>query len=302
MLIRKNFQGQGERIILTVGFYDGIHLGHQQIIKYLVEKAKEIQSKSCLLTFNFVSDSCFSLTSFPFLTTWPEKREVFEKLGLDMVNLFSFTPQFKSLSPECFLNELTKNYQIAEIAVGEDFAFGRNREGNIEWLRKAQKRFSFALTVLPHLRVNGEKISSSGIRRLIKEGKVNQAGSYLGHYPTIIGEVIKGQGRGQKMGFPTANVRADPQKLLPAPAVYAGQINYKGKTFKAIVNVGNRPTFQDNSFGVEAHILGFHRQIRGETISLELISKIRQIQQFSTFLDLVKRLNKDKRFVEEMSA
>jgi len=236
------------------------------------------------------------------LTAWKEKKEILKDLGLEMVNLFSFTTQFKSLSPECFLRKLTENYRLAGIVVGEDFAFGKTREGDIEWLKRAEKQFHYTLTVIPHLRMKGKKVSSSGIRQLIREGRVNQAARYLGRYPTVLGRVIKGKGIGREIGFPTANLQVDPGKLLPAAAVYAGQIKHKGETFRAIVNVGNRPTFQDDSLGVEAHILRFHSQIRGEIISLELIRKIREIQQFSMSLDLVKRLNQDKRLVEEISS
>ncbi len=288
-------------VILTIGFYDGIHKGHQEIIRYVTDQAKRKKGKSCIITFSSHPSGFLSGKPLFLLTTWEEKEEILAQTGMDLVVLLDFTSQLASLSPNSFIQKIGQNLEIREIVVGEDFVFGNRREGNVRWLRENEKVLKYKLKVIPSLKVGEEKVSSSLIRRWLKEGEVKKAILWLGRYPTILGRVIKGKGRGRNLGYPTANLDPYPQKLLPGPGVYAGKVMVGGNYYKGIVNVGTKPTFKDMSFGVEVYILGFQEDIYGEEIKIELVARLRQIEQFSSSLDLAKRLEEDKKKAEKLN-
>jgi len=289
-----------KNVALTVGFYDGVHKGHQRIIKELVKRAKMIRGKSCVVTFTPHPLELFSHQPFHLLTALEEKKEIFAKLNVDLVVVFNFTSQFASLSPYSFIKKLKENIDIKEIIVGKDFVFGRGREGNIQWLKRFEDILGYKLRVISLLETEEEKISSSLIRKLLRKGEISKAIQYLGHPPTIIGKIVKGRRRGYLLGYPTANLKTYPYKILPLPGVYAGKVILKEKTYKGIVNVGDKPTFRDTSFGVEVHIIDFEEEIYGETIKIELIDKMRKIEDFPSPLYLSKKLKEDREKAEKI--
>lgn len=302
MEVRRGFS-QGKKykdIVLTLGFYDGVHKGHQRILKYMTGQVKRRKGKSCLITFLSHPSEFFSGRSLSLMTTWEEKEEILARAGIDLVMLLDFTSQLASLSPHSFMVKIKQDIEIGEIVVGEDFVFGNKREGDVRWLREKEKVFGYKLKVIPSLKVGGEKVSSSLIRRWLKEGEVKKVTRWLGRYPTILGRVIEGKGRGRNLGYPTANLEPHPEKLLPGAGVYAGEVMVGGNYYKGIVNVGNKPTFKDMSFGVEVYILGFEKDIYGEEIKIELVAKLRQIEQFSSSRQLAKRLEEDKEKAEKI--
>lgn len=302
MEVKKGFF-QGEKykdIILTIGFYDGIHKGHQKIFNYIMNQIKRRKGKSCVITFSSSPFEFFSGKSLPLLTTWQEKEEILAQIGIDLVVLLDFTSQLASLSPYSFVEKIKQNLEINKIVVGEDFVFGREKEGNIHWLKENEDIFGYKLKVVSSLKIGGEKVSSSLIRRWLQKGEIDKVTRWLGRYPTILGKVIEGKGRGRSLGYPTANLAPHPDKILPAPGVYAGRVSLGRKSYKGIVNVGSKPTFKDRSFGVEVHILRFKRDIYGESIKIELVTKLREIERFSSSLCLAKRLEKDKKEAEKI--
>jgi len=302
MEVKRNFPHNEEykHVILTIGFYDGVHLGHQKIIKNLIERARVKSRRSCVITFTPHPSEFFSHQPIPLLTTWEEKREILNQLGVDLVINFTFTSEFASQSPLSFIRKLKGNLEMEEIIIGEDFVFGKDREGDINWLRKREGEFGYKLRVIPLLKVEGEKLSSSLIRNWLKRGYIKEATQWLGRAPTILGRVIEGKRRGKLLGYPTANLEPSPCKLLPCAGVYAGRVILKEGIFKGIINVGGSPTFGENSIGVEAHILKFKGDIYGERVKIELVDKIRETRKFSSPFSLVKRLEKDKTIAEEM--
>ncbi|MEA3485701.1 MAG: bifunctional riboflavin kinase/FAD synthetase, partial [Candidatus Aerophobetes bacterium] len=279
-----------KHVILTIGFYDGVHLGHQKIIKNLVQQATTRGKRSCVITFTPHPSEFFSRKSLPLLTTREEKREILNQLGVDLVINFSFISEFASQSPSSFMRKLKENLEMEEIIIGEDFVFGKDRKGDVNWLKEREEKFGYKLKVIPLLRVEGKKLSSSLIRNWLKKGYIRKVIHWLGRPPTISGRVIKGKRRGKLLGYPTANLEPHSCKLLPCAGVYAGRIILRRGIFKGIINVGGSPTFGENSVGVEAHILKFKEDIYEERVKIELMDKIREIRKFSSSFSLVKRL------------
>lgn len=302
MEVRRGFSKKEkyEDVILTIGFYDGIHKGHQEIIRYVTDKAKRKKGKSCVITFPSHPSGFLSGRPLSLLTTWEEKEKLLAQAGIDLLVFLNFTSQIASLSPHSFIEKIRQVLEIREMVVGEDFVFGNRREGDIHWLKENEKAFEYKLKVIPSLKVGEEKIGSSLIRRWLKEGEIEKATLWLDRYPTILGRVIRGKRRGRDLGYPTANLEPHPEKLLPGPGVYAGKVILGGDYYKGIVNVGGKPTFNDMSFGVEVYILGFGKDIYGEEIKIELVTRLRGIEQFSSSLDLTKRLEVDEKRAEEI--
>ncbi len=302
MEVRRGFSKKEkyEDVILTIGFYDGIHKGHQEIIRYVTGKAKRKKGKSCVITFPSHPSEFLSGRPLSLLTTWEEKEKLLAQAGIDLLVFLNFTSQIASLSPHSFIEKIRQVLEIREMVVGEDFVFGNRREGDVRWLKENEKAFEYKLRVIPSLKVGEEKIGSSLIRRWLKEGEIEKATLWLGRYPTILGRVIRGKRRGRDLGYPTANLEPHPEKLLPGPGVYAGKVILGGDYYKGIINVGGKPTFKDMSFGVEVYILGFGKDIYGEEIKIELVTRLRGIEQFSSSLDLTKRLEVDEKRAEEI--
>ncbi|MCD6317827.1 bifunctional riboflavin kinase/FAD synthetase [Candidatus Aerophobetes bacterium] len=300
MKIRKGFSPGKERVVLTIGFFDGVHLGHQKIIGDVVKEAKLRGIKSCVVTLDRHPSKLFSHRSVPLLTSQEEKERIMYQLGVDLVQIFPFTLRFASLSPYQFLCKLKQSFNFEQIIVGEDFVFGQGRKGNVKLLHQVKNDFGYELVAIPSLKLKGEKISSSLLRQWLGKGEIEKVTRWMGRYPTILGEVIEGDRRGRTLGYPTANLRPHPQKLLPSPGVYAGKVKLMGKTYRTLINVGDKPTFKDFSRGIEAHIFDFSKEIYGQSLRIELVSKIRDIQTFSSSLELISRLEKDKEEAERI--
>ncbi|MBC7189080.1 riboflavin biosynthesis protein RibF, partial [Candidatus Aerophobetes bacterium] len=277
MLIRKDFSSSNGKmeVFLTIGFFDGIHLGHRRIIEKVVERAKKEGCQSCVVTFNRHPDELFSGKKVFLLTSWEEKRELFEEMGVDVVQIFTFDRKFAALSPEAFLEKLNKIFKIRQIIVGEEFVFGAKKSGDIAFLTRKASEFGFTVEAHPCVRLDGEKISSSLLRKWFQEGKIKKVIAGLGRFPTIYGKVTPGRKKGRELGYPTANLEPHPEKLLPAKGVYAGYVRKNGEIYKALANIGERPTFGDFTCQVEVHLMGFEGELYGEIIKMEVVEKIR---------------------------
>ncbi|MBE0477738.1 bifunctional riboflavin kinase/FAD synthetase [Candidatus Aerophobetes bacterium] len=302
MIIRKDFSNSGEKsaVCLTIGFFDGVHRGHKKIIKDVVEGARLNNLQSCIVSFHCHPNEFFSGRPMKFLTSWEEKEEIFQSLGVDLIQVFTFNSRFASLSPEQFLQKLSEIFYIHEILVGEGFNFGRRKEGNISFLYKKQSKFGYRLRVIPYVKFKREKVSSSLLRRWLEEGKIQKVARGLGHYPTLMGKVTCGRGKGREIGYPTANIESHPEKLLPPGGVYVGYVELGGKNHKALINIGARPTFGDLTCGVEVHIINFNNQLYEKMLKVYLVEKIRDIVFFPSPAHLSQQLERDKEKAEQI--
>lgn len=286
-------------VFLTLGFFDGVHLGHRTLLQNLTKRAKEKRGVACVVTFFPHPSHILSANPVSLLTSWEEKRWLISRLGIDLLLLFSFTRKFSLLLPEEFLEKLLTRLEVREIIIGEDFSFGKHRRGTSLWLKTNGPRLGIRVSTFPLLKVEGEKISSSLIRKLIKEGNFEKASNLLGGPFPIWGKVIKGKGRGKKLSFPTANLKIPSFKLLPPPGVYGGRCLFNSTFYPVLLNVGTRPTFGEEERVVEVHVLNFRGELYGRVLRVEVIEKIREIEKFPSLSALKKKIEEDKRYFEE---
>ena len=263
-----------DKPVVSLGTFDGVHLGHQAIIKRLLERSKEKNKIGLVVTYEPHPQSVVAPESAPqVLTTLEEKLYLFEKLRVEETLVINFDEKLSELAAEEFLGEiLVKKLNAGEIIVGHDHAFGRNRSGKIELLVWASKKHNFEVEVLPaiysenfskdsaqtavgiHTPVWKERISSTKIRKELKEGDFGKGIKMLGHSYPIWGEVIKGRGRGKILDYPTINLKTPPWKLLPKDGVYSVQVQIQDKNYFGMLHIGDKPTFDDTSHSMEVHL------------------------------------------------
>jgi riboflavin kinase/FMN adenylyltransferase len=229
------------------------------------------------------------------LTTSEERASLLGNLGVDVVITHPFDLQVAATSARDFMNNLNTKLDIEQLMVGYDFALGKDRSGDVEVLTAMGEEFGYAVTAIPPIKINGEVISSSLIRKSIFEGQVVRAAQLLGRAYRITGEVIPGDGRGRAIGIPTANLKLWNDRAVPAAGVYVCHANIQGKTLGAVTNIGIRPTFKPQSdlTWVETHILDFSENIYGQEIQLDFITRLRDEQRFPDIQTLVDQIHTD---------
>jgi len=285
-----------EKTCITIGNFDGVHLGHQAIISQMVNQANSRGNPLIVITFFPNPYDYFNpqINSF-YLSTPEEKEALLLGLGVDHVLTFLFDQDFANLKPEEFLSILKNKLAIKTLVVGEDFALGKNRQGTIPVLREIGQNLSFKLKVLPSVELGDKEISSTKVRKLLDDGNVGEAANFLGRYYGISGVIIQGSGRGAKIGLPTTNILHWPKKKLPATGVYATHVKLLGKHYQGITNVGYRPTFENQTLpNIETHIFEFDDEIYGEKMTLEFIEKIREEKKFSGVDAFLAQIEEDK--------
>lgn len=291
----KDFGRSFRNPVLTLGNFDGVHLGHQRIFRRVSEKAKEIGGDSIAYTFEPHPVQILKPERDPFLLLpVAERLRLIGELGIDVAICAPFTREFANLTAEEFVRDiLHKQIGVRQVFVGQDTTFGRNREGSVPLLKEFGKRFGFAVEAVGSVEVAGSAISSSRIRRLIRQGDVRRAAELLGRYPLVVGEVIHGRGRGSnKLGFPTANLNTSPV-LIPKPGIYAVWAIYEGQKYPAVANLGWNPTFHDREFSVEVHILHFDQDIYGHPLRVEFVERLRDEVAFRGPEELIAQIKKD---------
>lgn len=283
--------------MLTLGMYDGVHIGHQSIIKKLIQIADEVDGESTLLTFEphprvVLSNENVDLQ---LLTPLDEKIKLLEKAGLQNLVLHPFTKEFSQLSSEEFVRDLlVKKMGVHTIIIGHDHHFGKNREGNFEQLQKLSKELDFNLIKIEEVKNNDLLISSTQIRNALFEGNVGFAHKGLGRYYSLSGKIIHGDKLGRTLGFPTANLELPQYKLIPKDGVYFVKAHVNNQIYKGLLSIGNRPTVTNsNEKRVEVFILDFNEEIYGKTICVELIEFIRDDKKFDSLEDLIQQMNSD---------
>lgn len=288
---------------VTVGSFDGVHRGHQELIQHLVEGAHHDQSPAVVITFHPHPASIFKRIPQAYTLTSPESREaLLRALGVDHVITLKFDAELANLTALNFMELLKKHLGITHLLIGFDFALGRNRSGDLDSLQQIGKLLNYQVEVIRPVKVNGETISSTQIRNLLQEGKIKQANTMLGRPYTLEGPVIHGEHRGTGLGFPTANMDIPSDRLLPARGVYAGWGIVEGKTYQAVTNIGVRPTFANplSEPRVEPFLLDLQEDLYGKLLKLELIEYLRPEKTFPTPADLVEQVNRDIQTAREI--
>jgi riboflavin kinase / FMN adenylyltransferase len=289
---------------ITVGSFDGIHLGHRRIISRMLSIAKERSLRSVVLTFEPHPRKVLNpeeSRSFGLLCTLGEKIELLAGLDVDLLFIVRFTREFASSSSEDFIREVLAGLLSAEsVIVGYDHGFGNRRSGTGKTLAALGRELGFNVEVIDEVRIEEEHISSTRIRSLLESGKITEANMLLGSSYVLSGTVVHGDKRGRLIGFPTVNLElADPDKLLPKSGVYSARTTIDGVSMKAMLNIGVRPTVSQDGFrSVEAHILCYEGSLYGKSMRFALENYIREERRFDSLEELKLQLEKDKKTVE----
>ncbi len=281
-------------ILLTIGVFDGVHLGHKYLISQLKEHARQQNLLSGVATFRQHPQEVLApQTKLSFLTDLAERINLLKNEGVEAIITLSFTHELAQLSTRQFIS-LLKNYlRMRGMVVGPDFALGRNREGNIDALRVLAQDMNFSITVVPPIMINGEVVSSTAIRRALADGDMKRVHNLVGHPFSLHGRVISGAGRGIKLGFPTANLDINPQQALPADGVYATWAYIDDKAYYSMTNIGRRPTFSGNERTVEVYVLDYHSDLYEHELRIDIIERLRSEKQFDTAEELQRQIAED---------
>tara|TARA_B100000161_G_C33502497_1_gene392393 strand:- start:46 stop:984 length:939 start_codon:yes stop_codon:yes gene_type:complete len=289
-----------KKYFITVGTFDGVHLGHKKIITHLVKKAKQKNCGTLLLTFDPHPRKVVQPSNAPMLLqTIEERSEILSKLGLEIIFVQPFTKAFSKLNAEEYVKDILVNQlNVEHLLVGYNHRFGKNRTANIFDLKKLGKKYKFSVGEIQAHIVNKITVSSTKIRHAINNGNIKYANSLLGHTYKLKGIVMKGRQNGKKIGFPTANVKINErEKILPKNGVYAVKVNYNEMTNLAMMNIGTNPTFSGNYISNEVHLINWDGNLYKKEIEIFFIERIRDEKKFNSIQDLSIQLQNDKNYV-----
>lgn len=294
----ENWDFKGESIV-TIGTFDGVHLGHQKLLNHLNSLKTDINQKSVVFTFEphprkvlFPEQSDLQL-----LTTLDEKKSRIEEAGIDILIVFNFTREFAEIEPEKFiLNILKDKLHVKKIVIGHDHKFGKDRKGDIQTFRKLSAQYGYEVDEISAEQIHNMNISSTRIRKALFEGNVDVANQNLGYNYPLSGKVIHGLKNGRSIGFPTANLEIKyPEKLIPGSGVYFVKVFIEGISYFGMMNIGINPTINsDNKLKLEVNIFNFDKSIYDKIIGIEFISRIRDEKKFGSKEELILQLRKDK--------
>ncbi|MDX1622463.1 MAG: bifunctional riboflavin kinase/FAD synthetase [Gemmatimonadota bacterium] len=287
------------RTTVTVGTFDGVHRGHRAVLEEIVRRALSTGRASALVTFDPHPLEVVAPERAPcLLTTMAEKRFLWPQFGLDYVHVLRFTPALREMEPGSFVREiLVGRLRVAELVIGYDHGFGKNRSGDVDTLRSLGGELGFDVDVVGPVESEGEAdaVSSTGIRKAVAEGDLAAAARGLGRPYEALGEVVEGSGRGRELGFPTANLRFGPRKCLPPDGVYAVRIELGGERTGGMANLGPRPTFGEPERRFEVHLFeGPDRPLYGARPSVAFVKRLREVREFSGADELTAQLERDE--------
>lgn len=282
--------------VLTLGNFDGIHIGHQTLLKRISEWAKKEDLPSVVVTYSPNPAVVLgSRADFKYLMDESEKIRQIQEFGIDCLMLLEFNIELSKMSAEDFLKDIIIGQLNAKhIVIGFNHFFGANRRGNVELLREYSEKYQYGVELFETSSYNGEKVSSSLIRKCLEQGEVFKASKLLGRPFSYSGEVVEGEKRGRLLGYPTANIKPKADYLLPAAGVYAGTCQWDDQFFKAMINIGSNPTFADADYRLEAHLFGFEGDLYNKRIQIHFYQKLRNEQKFDGADSLKAQLDKDK--------
>jgi len=282
---------------LAIGVFDGVHRGHQMLIHQVVRKARSVGGTSVVLTFDpHPVHVLHPGIACPLLVSLPHRLKFMEALGVDVCMVIRFTKKFSHLTPEQFIQDyLVKRIHPQEVFLGDDFRFGQNRSGDLDFFQEAARQYGFKVNIFSAVKSHKERISSTRIRKLITDGEILAASRLLGRRVSVLGKVIKGDSRGGKLGFPTANLECACDPFIP-PGVYLVYVTLDKKIFKGIANIGFRPSFYKKAGKalLEVHILDFNKNIYGREMIVEIIRKLRDEKKFLTQEALIAQIKADE--------
>lgn len=290
----KNFNEKLPKPVLTLGNFDGVHLGHQAIFKKVAERAREIKGASIAFTFEPHPLKVLAPERSPrLLNTFHGKMKLIEAAGIQVVICADFTREFADQNPQDFAREvLHEKIGAREVYVGYDYAFGKGREGSIESLTAMGRTHGFEVGVVEAVQVDGMVVSSSMVRDVISAGRVDEAVKFLGRYYAIEGTVVHGTSRGHELGFPTANIHTS-NELVPPYGVYAVIAHVGGRKLKGVASIGVRPTFDNGPMSLEVYVLDFDGDLYGKHLEVSFVARLRGEEKFSDAESLVRQIKKD---------
>lgn len=286
--------------VVTIGTFDGVHLGHRKLIQMVNEMSGKMNGEGVAITFwphpRRVLDEVKDEVSL--LNTFEDKIRIFEELKLDNLIILDFTKEFSKQKPEIFLTDiLVKKLHAKALVIGFNHRFGVNRSGNFEFLKNNADLYGFEVIEVPAFEMNGETISSTKIRGALLQGDVERANLWLGYPYRLEGKVVRGMGLGKKIGFPTANIDiGNIEKLVPKDGVYVVKAGVEGRSYYGMLNIGNNPTFPERPRTIEVNIFDFDEDIYNSFISVDLVARVRDEKKFSGVEELIQwiRLDKEK--------
>jgi riboflavin kinase/FMN adenylyltransferase len=281
--------------VITIGNFDGLHLGHQKIIQTVIREANEINGTSMVVTFDPHPMKVLAPEKEVKLLTTPRERErLIQTMGIQVLLCITFNEEFSRLQPDEFIEDiLIRKINAKRVIIGQNYAFGKARKGTTELLRRRGRKYEFKVKVVRHAKLNGEIVSSSKIRSFLSMGQVFKASTFLGRAYTIEGNVIKGAGRGEKLlHVPTANITT-PNELVPREGVYAVKVGLRRGFFDGVANIGKKPTFSDSVPSYEVHLFNFNGNLLGESLRIHFVDWIRNQQSFPDALSLERQIRHD---------
>ena len=280
--------------LLTIGVFDGVHLGHKYLLSRLIELAGQQNLLSAVVTFDPHPQKMLSpKTRLPFLTDLDQRITLLKNEGVEAIIISPFTPELAQLSAYEFVSLLKKYIRMKGLVIGPDFALGRGREGDINALRTLGEDMDFTVTVVPPVMINDEVISSTAIREALAEGDLKRVHNLIGRPFSLHGRVIPGASRGAKLGFPTANLDIDPEQALPAEGVYATWAYINDTVSESMTYIGNQPTFGGRQRAVEVYVLDYHGDLYGHELKIDIMERLRGEKQFGTTDELREQITED---------
>jgi riboflavin kinase/FMN adenylyltransferase len=288
--------------VMAIGVFDGVHLGHREVLREVVDRARARAGTAVVLSFFPHPQKVISSAQAPrLLQTFDQQAEMLERLGVDLFIRLPFTRRLSLLTPRDFVREVLVRSGIREVLVGENFRFGHRRAGDFATLLRLGDEYGFQVRRAPIVRFRGERVSSTRIRGLLADGRVSLAKRLLGRPYEVRGSIVKGAMRGMKLGFPTANIRTE-NELIPATGVYATRAAVNGNRLIGATNIGFRPTvhgFTERETTIETHLIGFTGDIYGQEMSLEFCCRIRGERRFDNIDALIRQIGEDILWIEK---
>lgn len=281
-----------KQIILALGFFDSIHIGHRKILEKVKMLAEEKNYYSAVMTFNNNPDKIIS-NAYNLVYSYEERLFLLDKLNLDVVLHTNFNNDFKNITANNFLKILTENLNIKHIVCGYDYRYGKNASGNVETLKEYLTNKGIEIEVIPEINFNNKKISSTIIRNYIKKGEIDKANKLLGSPYFVKGKVIHGRNVGSKMLYPTINLEINNEKLKIKNGVYCTITQIEGKKFFSVTNCGEKPSFNNDKYDIETYLLDFEGNLYNKTVNIIFIERLRDIIKFENIENLKKQINID---------
>jgi riboflavin kinase/FMN adenylyltransferase len=280
--------------LLTIGVFDGVHLGHKYLLGHLVARAREKGCLSGVVTFKTHPEKVLKRRdTLPWICTLEERVRLLKEVGIDVVVPVTFTRNVAGLTAREFVLLLKKYLRMCDLVLGSDFALGKHRQGDPAHLRKIGEELDFRVEVVKPARLDDEVISSSAIRRLLTEGDLLKVEEMLGRHFSLGGTVVQGDRRGHTLGFPTANLEVQPEQALPRDGIYVTIAHCQGRQLHSVTNIGMRPTFDGLKRLIETYILDFDSDLYGQNLRIDLIARLRDEIKFNSLEELKKQMHRD---------